>query len=259
MCLIAFAWKVNPEYRLLVAANRDEFHARPTALAGYWADVPQILAGRDLEAGGTWLGVSREGRFAAVTNFREGQAGPASRSRGELTTDFLRGEAEPMEYARALAGKGSSYSGYNLLVGDEESLVYCSNRGQQEPRLLEPGLYGLSNHLLDTPWPKVRKAKEGLGALLRSGAFGEEDLLRILADRHPAPVEDLPDTGVGEARERTLSPPFIISEVYGTRSSSLLWHGQGGKGLFVEQIYSPAGEPAGRQRFLLGQAGRAAI
>ncbi len=155
MCLILFAYKIHTEYPLVLAANRDEFFDRPTDPAGFWADAPKIFAGRDLRGGGTWLGVTTAGRVAAVTNFRDrSEFGPAMRSRGLLTREFLSGSQPVESYLQVLAGEGQRYRGFNLLVADQDGLGYFSNR-QGQPRQLGPGLYGLSNHLLDTPWPKV--------------------------------------------------------------------------------------------------------
>jgi uncharacterized protein with NRDE domain len=167
MCLILIAWQAHPDYPLVVAANRDEFFARPTAAAAFWPDAPQVLAGRDLEAGGTWLGVSRQRRFAALTNYREGgRQRVDARSRGALVADFLTSRASPVAYLTQLETAAAEYNGFNLVVGDGESLAYYSNRGDGQPRWLKPGIYGLSNHLLDTPWPKLASAKAAFAAAL---------------------------------------------------------------------------------------------
>jgi uncharacterized protein with NRDE domain len=240
MCLISFAFDAHPAYRLVVAANRDEFHARPTAPAGWWADAPQVLAGRDLRDGGTWMGVTRGGRFAAVTNYRD--PGFAQRagapSRGARVADFLRGTAEAEAYMRELAGRAARYNGFNLLVGDAGGLFYLSNRAEGVRRL-EPGVYGLSNHLLDTPWPKVVRAKQSMAdALARADASGdgwESGLWEMLADRVVAADDALPDTGVGAERERLLSAPFISGDVYGTRASTVLTLARDGQVRMVER------------------------
>ena len=222
MCLIFAAWRRHPDYRLVVAANRDEFYTRPTAAAGFWDDAPNVAAGRDLEAGGTWLGVTREGRFAALTNHR----GPSARaagapSRGHLVADFLRGRQAPRAYVDALAARAGDYQGFNLLVGDERALHWLSNR-DAAPRALEPGVYGISNALLDTPWPKVTRGKAAFARLLARRPLDVEALFDLLADRAPAADTDLPDTGIGLPRERALSPMFITTEDYGTRSSTVV-------------------------------------
>lgn len=223
MCLLLAAIKVHPRYKLILAANRDEFYNRPTAPAGFWKEAPDLLAGRDLQGGGTWLGVNRGGKIAAVTNYRD----PASHkegapSRGKLTTDFLLGKDGPEAYCETLSRKAALYNGFNLFLGDRERHCWFSNRGDG-PRLLPPGLYGLSNRLLDTPWPKVRRGKEALRPLLSGERpFDPEEILDLLADRTLARDEELPDTGVGLERERMLSPMFIESPLYGTRSSTVL-------------------------------------
>ena len=172
MCLLIFAHQLSADYPLMVAANRDEFYARPTAPAAFWPEYPGLLAGRDLEQGGTWMGVTREGRFAAVTNYRDPDvAMPAPRSRGELPLDYLAGSTTPASYLAELAKRGGEYAGFNLLVGDRDSLWYFANSGGQAPRALSPGLYGLSNARLDTPWPKVERGK----AMLLSLQQGDGD------------------------------------------------------------------------------------
>lgn len=247
MCLIAFAYDAHPAFRLVVAANRDEFYARPTAPAGWWADAPQVLAGRDLRDGGTWMGVTRGGRFAAVTNFRDPGFAQleGAPSRGALVADFLRGTADAEAYAHDLAGRAAQYNGFNLLVGDGGGLFYLSNRAEGVRRL-EPGVYGLSNHLLDTPWPKVLRAKRSLADALdqaRDADDGwESGLWEMLADRVIAADDDLPDTGVGAERERLLSPPFIASDVYGTRASTMLTMASVGEVRLVERSVAPGQE-----------------
>jgi uncharacterized protein with NRDE domain len=240
VCLILFAWKLSAEFPLVVAANRDEFHARPTAGAGFWDDRPAILAGRDLEGGGTWLGMTRSGRFAAVTNYRDPAPGPASAaSRGLLASGFLAGAEAPGAFAARVATEGGAYRGFNFLAGDREALWWVSNRGAGA-RALAPGIYGLSNHLLDTPWPKVTQGKRRLqGALELVPAL--EPLLEILADTKAASDAELPDTGVGTERERLLSAARIVSPVYGTRCSSALVVGADGRVCFAERAFAADG------------------
>jgi uncharacterized protein with NRDE domain len=243
MCLILFAYEAHTKYRLVVAANRDEFYARPTARAQFWPNAPDVLAGRDLTHGGTWLGVTRGGRFAAVTNYREPRAAvPDAPSRGHLVGEFLNGTDSPGEYLARVAANASRFNGFNLLAGDAASLYYYSNRSGA-PRRLAPGIYGLSNHLLDTPWPKVEAGKGALAALV-SGAAGpeREALFRLLSDRERAEDSRLPDTGVGVEMERTLSPLFIRSQGYGTRSSTVLLAGRDGRIEFVERSFDPGTE-----------------
>jgi uncharacterized protein with NRDE domain len=239
MCLILVAWQAHPEYPLVVAANRDEFFARPSAAAGRWAEDPRVLGGRDLEAGGTWLGVREDGRFAAVTNVREPGMAKGSRSRGLLTRDFLLGGGPPGPWAAAI--DGAACSGFNLLLADARELWYRSNR-DGAARRLEAGVYGLSNHLLDTPWPKLVSAKARFQAALR-GLPAPEACFAILADRETVPDPDLPDTGVALAWERLLSAIFVQSEAYGTRASTLLLRGRDGGLRLEERSFGPGGAP----------------
>lgn len=240
MCLILFAWKVSAEFPLVVAANRDEFHSRPTAGAGFWEDQPAILAGRDLEGRGTWLGLDRSGRFAAVTNFRDASPVPSgAASRGLLASGFLEGAESPGAFAAQVASAGDAYRGFNFLAGDREELWWVSNRGSGA-RPLAPGVYGLSNHLLDTPWPKVTRGKRRLQGVLGL-APALEPLLEILADTAAADDADLPDTGVGSERERLLSAARIVSPDYGTRCSSALVIGADGRVRFAERAFAPDG------------------
>jgi uncharacterized protein with NRDE domain len=223
MCLIVFAYKVHPVYKLLVAANRDEFYGRPTAPAHYWEDRPDILAGRDLEKMGTWMGVTTSGRFAALTNYRDPkEVTEGKRSRGELVADALKHKGNIKDYMQSLVKKKDLYPGYNLLVGDRTELYYYSNKGQ-ELQKVEPGIYGVSNHLLNTEWPKVQKGKEGMSKII-NGEQVElvERLLSVLQNADQAPDELLPHTGVSLEWERMLSPLFIKSGNYGTRSSTVM-------------------------------------
>jgi uncharacterized protein with NRDE domain len=228
MCLIVFAWQAHPDFPLVVAANRDEWRDRPAAPAQWWDDDPSILAGRDLQAGGggTWLGVTRSGRFAAITNFRD----PSDRkstapSRGQLVANFLRGADSPRACLAGLAGQAGRYLGFNLLLADDASMC-CF--GSRDGRLIEvePGVHGLSNHLLDEPWPKVEKAKSALGALLRANVARaplQERSFAFLADPSLAPDAALPSTGVSLEWERKLSAAMIVGDpAYGTRNSTLL-------------------------------------
>jgi uncharacterized protein with NRDE domain len=183
MCLILFAWQTHPRYPLVVAANRDEFHDRPTAPAGFWEGSPDILAGRDIQAGGTWLGVSRSGRFAAISNYRESlyEASPLEYSRGHLVRDFLLNESTPASHAKQVQAGGENYRGFNLLLGDSSTLYYVSNRNHG-PVCVDAGHHGLSNHLLDTDWPKVHSGRARLESLLDNDSLEPEALLEMLAD-----------------------------------------------------------------------------
>jgi len=248
MCLILFAYKADARYRLLVAANRDERYNRPALPAAAWTDAPHIIGGRDLEQGGTWMGYSHFGRFAAVTNFREGGGyATAPRSRGELVAGFLRGESGAGEYVRQVARHGGDYNGFSLLVEDGEELWYVSNR-DAGPRRVDPGIHGLSNHLLDTPWPKVMTGVTDLqaAAVLPDPAQTVTTLFEALGKRAIPPDDQLPATGVGVARERALAPPFIVSEGYGTRASSVLLAPHTGDVEFHERIFGPGGVPLAR-------------
>jgi uncharacterized protein with NRDE domain len=237
MCLILLAWQAHPDYPLVVAANRDEFFTRPSAPAAFWPEAPQVLAGRDLEAGGTWLGVSRGQRFAALTNYREGgKLLPRARSRGALVADFVAGNDLPAAYLAQLATHAADYNGFNLLIADGQRLGYCANRGDRRTRWLTPGIYGLSNHLLDTPWPKLASAKaafaEALATLPAPLAF-----LELLADQEIVPDSHLPETGVPIEWERILSAIFVRSEHYGTRASTLLTRHRDGLTTLLERSF----------------------
>ncbi|MGH8371995.1 MAG: NRDE family protein [Gammaproteobacteria bacterium] len=250
MCLLVFAWKAHPDFPLVFAGNRDELHARPAAAAGFWEDAPQILAGRDLQAGGTWLGVTTNARFAVVTNYRDG-LNPSSgrRSRGELTSGFLHGEMTPEAYAIQVQTQRDSYAGFSLLVGDRDTLWYVSNRGA-DAQTVTPGIHGLSNHLLDTPWPKVTRSTGRLQLLSESDHLTSEALLRLLSDRTPAELSALPDTGIGPDLERAVSSPFVVNPRYGTRCSTLVLLGDDNIRL-TERRFNPAGIALETRRFMI--------
>lgn len=224
MCLIAIAYREHPDYPLILAANRDEFYTRPTAPLDFWPDHPGILAGRDLQGRGTWLGVARNGRIAAVTNYREPQfKSGAGRSRGFLVSDFLAENISPETYLQQVAEQRSEYNGFNLVVGDPGALWWYSNRNGGFEKLA-PGIHAISNHLLNSSWPKVEQIKTALHELIsRTDRIEPEAAFdALLTDTAPAPDEQLPDTGVGLTWERILSPRFVISDIYGTRSSSVI-------------------------------------
>ena len=246
MCLIALAYRVHPGFPLVVAANRDEFYARPTAQASFWSDQPSILAGRDLECMGTWLGVTSSGRFAAVTNYRDPADTRASaESRGTLVSRFLATDISAAQFLDEV--NATAYRGFNLLASDGTEMFCYSNRSGA-PQRLEPGIYGLSNHLLDTPWPKVRIARERLGEAL-SPAPSTEPLFTLLADTGFAPEGELPHTGVGLERERMLSAARIVSDTYGTRCSTVLMQGADRTMSFAERTYGPQGAELDTVRF----------
>jgi uncharacterized protein with NRDE domain len=244
MCLILFAYKQLPDYRLVLAANRDEFYGRPTAALQFWEDYPLVLAGRDLLQRGTWMGITRSGRFAAITNYREVLTPlPNAPSRGNLVADFLTGTAAPERYLQHIHAVADQFSGFNLLLGDAHALYYFGNRDGRI-RTLEPGLYGLSNRLLDTDWPKVRTGKTQLATALRSrdgepNRVDVQRLIKLLKSQEQAPDNQLPQTGVGIEKERMLAPAFITSPDYGTRSSSILLIGQNNQVDFREISWAP--------------------
>lgn len=245
MCLIVFALEARADLPLVIAANRDEFYARPTVPAAPWPDAPHVIAGRDLQAGGTWLGITTGGRWAAVTNFREPQQKrPGAPSRGRLVADFLLGDLSPAEYVESIRPRAHEYAGFNLLVGELASVRWFSNRGDGHPlngAELPPGIYGLSNHLLDTPWPKVVESKRDLEEALAAGAAPDE-LMQLLLDRTLAAEADLPQTGVPRDLERALSARFIAGVDYGTRCSTVIRVERDGHVLLLERLFLPPDE-----------------
>jgi uncharacterized protein with NRDE domain len=252
MCLVLIALDSHPDYSLIIAANRDEFYDRPTAPAAFWDDAPSVLAGRDLKAGGTWLGIDRHGRFGAVTNYRQGEReSPAARSRGRLVSDFLTRDVGALEHIERVRAERDLYNGFNLIAGDPWGVFYFSNR-QGRVRHLAPGVYGLSNHLLDTPWPKVTATKSAFGTLLNNrGPELTAELFALLSDRNRPADALLPSTGVGTEWERLLSSAFIASDDYGTRSSTVVLMGRDGSIVFVEQSFGPRGSAVAETRFEL--------
>jgi len=253
MCLILFAYQVHPSYRLILAANRDEFYDRPSAPADFWIKHPQVLAGLDLKAKGTWLGVTKAGKFAAITNYRDPASWKADApSRGKLVSQYLTGASNPEKYLKNVSQKAHAYNGFNFLLGDLQDLFVYSTRG--ETRKLSAGIYGLSNRLLDTPWPKVKRGKKLLKeALTQKGKGLEEALFALLADRHVPPDNQLPQTGINLEWERILSPMFITSPVYGTRSSTVLLMGNNKSITFIEKVYDGKSEPWVTSRFAFFQ------
>ncbi len=239
MCLILFAYRCHPRYSLILAANRDEFYDRPSAPARFWDTEPEILGGRDLKSGGTWLAVTREGRFAAVVNYRDpATVKDGTPSRGNLVTEFLLSRVSPDDYLETLRSRSEPYNGFTLLFGDGERLFCFSNRGDAPP-LVQPGVHGLSNHLLDTPWPKVDRGRQALEEILAAGtAPSAEALFSLLADRSMPEDNLLPDTGIGPEWERLLAPLFISGPVYGTRSSTVVLMGYDGMLTFIERSFN---------------------
>jgi len=246
MCLILFAWKAHPRYPLVVAANRDEFHDRPTAAAGFWEDTPEILAGKDLQAGGTWLGINRNGRFAAISNYREPmfRTSPLEYSRGHLVRDFLVGKSTPAACSEQLHARGIDYRGFNLLLGDPETLFYVSNRNTG-PARVGAGSHGLSNHLLDTDWPKVHSGRARIDTLLEDERVDPGALLELLADQTIIPCTGLPANEMKSEPEEITKRIFIVSPVYGTRSSTVVVLDSEGEFTFVERQFDHGGNPIG--------------
>lgn len=247
MCLVIIAHRASKDLPLIVAGNRDEFHARPTQDAHWWPDKPDVLGGRDLQAAGTWLAVARNGRYAAVTNFRDADQ-PQARllSRGHLVTGFLESDAAPIDYVASIDGK--RYAGFNLLVGDGDTLAYRCNR-DGPGRELAPGIYAVANATLDTPWPKVERTKHALQALLESGYINETELLRLLDDRERARVSEVPTGGLPFDKAHALTAPFVVMPEYGTRSSSILTRDGAGEVRFTEKRFDAAGRSTGQSSF----------
>ncbi len=240
MCVIYFSYKSHVKYPLILIANRDEYYDRPTLAADNWEDCPDIYGGRDLVAGGTWLGVTGNGRFAAVTNYRKAGDARGSNSRGALVAGFLSSDISPSQYLEQISTHADDFSGFNLLVGEvnreNNNLFYYSNRNGL-PRQLYSGIYGLSNHLLDTPWPKLVRGKEKFRKLLSENRVNEGKLFELMRDSAFASDEELPDTGIGIEKERFLSPIFIETPVYGTRCSTLLTIDNEFKTVLKERVY----------------------
>jgi uncharacterized protein with NRDE domain len=239
MCLIAFKWNSHPDYKLILTANRDEFYARPSERIHFWDSDSQILAGKDKKDGGTWMGITKTGRFAALTNYRDPSSiNPHAPSRGQLVYEYLAGELQPGKYAERVARSGSDYNGFNLLIGDKDNMYYLSNY-KKEIEHLSPGLYGLSNHLLDTPWPKVRDLKDRLDETTKV-KFKSEDLFSILMDSTIYPDEQLPHTGVPIFWERAISAMFIRkNNEYGTVNSTILTISTDNQVTYAEQVHGP--------------------
>jgi uncharacterized protein with NRDE domain len=242
MCLVALAWNVHPRWRLLLAGNRDEFHARPTAPLAHWADAPALMAGQDLQSGGTWAGTDATGRVAVVTNVRDPAIqAPGAPSRGQLAAGFLQSPDSADHRATGLLVAAEVFAPFNLLLADDTACEYVSNYPTPRRITLAPGLHGLSNGDLDEPWPKTMALKERLAAWLASGEDDVSPLWQALADETPAPDDRLPDTGVGIDLERMLSPAFIRGDRYGTRASTLIAIDHAGHGWISERRFGPEG------------------
>jgi uncharacterized protein with NRDE domain len=260
MCLLVIAWRIHPHYRLVVAANRDEFHARPAAPLAPWPDIGGVVGGRDLQAGGAWFAIGNAQRVGIVTNFREfGRPRRAAPSRGELIPAYLSGKRPPADFLQALEADAPGYSGFNLLLTDRESLWYASNRADQFARELPPGIYGLSNEFLDTPWPKLVRVRARFEALLRSAESADPEalgagLFAMLADRETAPPENVPPGDLSPEWARKLSAPFVLDPAYGTRCSTVLTISGQNTLRIVERRFDAEGALAGQSEHLLNGA-----
>ena len=249
MCLISLSWRAHPRYELVLAANRDEFHDRPTAAAGWWADAPGVFGGRDLSQGGGWLAASRQRRLAAVTNVRRMvQPDANAPSRGALVADFMRGTQSAAEFAKRLRGRAEAYAGFNLLLYDGNALIYATNHDGYCSEKLEPGIHAVSNAALDTPWPKLVRLRQRMQRWHEQPAPSPDELFSALADAEVAADAALPDTGVGLELERLLSPAFIRGPQYGTRASSVLLLAADGELQFNERRFGPNGSALGETR-----------
>lgn len=238
MCLILFGYKISDQYPLVFIANRDEFYQRPTAPMHFWEKNPDILAGKDLEQGGTWFGIHKNGRFAGLTNYRNPSAiNPQAPSRGEIIVDFLESKDRVENYFKNFAKTAGQYNGFNLIFGDKTDLYWFSNLKPAVEKI-PPGIHGLSNRFLNTAWPKVEQGKTALKTALE-GPIEPEALLNLLTDQSVPEDEMLPSTGMDLEWERLLSPLFIQSETYGTRSSILMLMDQKGVFSITERTYSP--------------------
>ena len=256
MCLVVFALGRHPRHRLVLAGNRDEAFARPADALGRWADAPAVVAGRDREAGGTWLGATDDGRWSVLTNVRDPlHPRPARRSRGRLPSDFLSVSRSALDYATRVHARRDAYDGFNLIVGDRRQTAVVSTR-DAAVTLLGPGVYGLSNDRLDTPWPKLVRARHLLREALADDPVPHERLLDLLDDQEPAPDADLPDTGVGLALERVLSPIRIVAGEYGTRVSTALTLDPSGGGRITERTWARSGAAQATRTVTLSPAAR---
>ena len=247
MCLIVFAWDSVPEYRLVLGANRDEFHRRPSQELHWWPDRQDVLGGRDLLANGTWLAVSKKGRFATVTNYRENQRKrPDVRSRGELVTNFVYGTDTAESFVAGL--EEDHYAGFSLLACDGNSLWYVSNRGD-DPTPLAPGIYGLSNASLDTPWPKLERTRNAMANLIKEDSVNESEVFQVLSDRTTVPASEVETDTLPFELARAVSAPFIVTPDYGTRCTTVVTWSNEDRIRVAEHRFDEAGERTGKSRF----------
>ena len=235
MCLLLISYESHPRYKLIIAANRDEFYNRPAEPAMFWKDFPQLLAGKDLQAGGTWLGITKLGRFAAITNYRDMKnLKKDAPSRGELVSKFLTSDDTPNLFTEKLLASADLYNGYNLIYTGLKDFFYFSNQTKKSI-MLSPGIYGLSNHLLDTPWHKIEMSKTSFKKILNEENISSENLFDILSDTSTPPDEFLPDTGLTLEIERAVSPVFVSTPFYGTRSSTVIFIDRNDQISFIEK------------------------
>ena len=242
MCLITFAYKIHPEYKLILAANRDEFYGRATRKAQFWEDEghPDILAGKDLEADGTWMGTTKGRMWSALTNYRDPsweRKDPPSR--GHLVLNYLKESESPKQFSKGLVSNTDHYMGFNILVGDPDEIYHYSNK-TDKLTLIEPGIHGVSNALLNTSWPKMDWAKKDLERIISKNEFSNEELFDLLSNSERAPEDQLPDTGIPEEWEKAVSSVFIKTETYGTRCSTLLLIDKKDNITFMERRYDPS-------------------
>ncbi|MFY0678699.1 MAG: NRDE family protein [Neptuniibacter sp.] len=241
MCLMTFAYKSHPVYSFILLANRDEFYARPSLPMHFWNEQPDLLAGQDLEQGGTWLGINKQGKFTAVTNYRDGKTAKGDAlSRGALTREYLCSSLPASQYLEQLQPRQGQFGDYNLLLGDASGLCYQSNR-EGPVRKLTPGIYGLSNALLNTPWPKLLQVRSLLSEALSQLEPDKEQLFDIMSDPLQAEPSQLPDTGISEEWEQLLSSCFIQSSEYGTRATTVLMQKTCGETTIIEKNFGPDG------------------
>lgn len=251
MCLVVLSWQQHPQYPLIVAANRDEIHTRPSQAAHWWSDDSNIVGGRDLVAGGTWLALHRNGRFATITNYRDAQTQRRKfRSRGRLVHDFLTSDVSPADYLQAI--DGAKYAGFNLLVSDGTTLAWVSNRAEGV-KVLQPGIYGLSNALLDAPWHKVKRAKHALATLLQQDSINDSALYRLLDDRQKAPTDEVDGNHLPFETAYAVSAPFIVLPNYGTRSSSVVLRSNDGEWHLGERNFDARGKQRGTSSYRFQQ------
>lgn len=241
MCLTVFSYKSHPVYKLIIAANRDEFYVRKTEAARFWNQHPDLLAGQDLEQGGTWFGITKQGKFSFITNYRDPKSfRKEAPSRGILVSDYLLGSESPMDYMKSKQSK-KDYNGYNLVVGNLTEALYFSNM-QDEIQKLRPGFYGLSNAFLDTPWPKIKKAKDSIAAIISKNIIDPEELFAALLNEEKAGDNELPSTGIPYEIEKLVSSIFIKSKKYGTVSTTLVLVDNDNRAQFFERTYNPMKE-----------------